>query len=523
MSIIYSLIKNQKAAVLLLILIFISFGWPIVLGWSWIPLPFLPHVINQAGIVSKYSYAADVWSFPQVDWAFRLIERQQLLNGEFPLWNPYGSLGLPFPGQYQNQLFFPLEWLEIFLNPLGWNVMLLVKLFIAGYGAYLLGKHCLQEERASYVMVVLYVLSGFFLWLYTVPAFVNGFMLVPWLLLFTLEMFEVQSKLKKNTLKLGLIIGFLWLSGQPQISALACLGAGICFLWLAGLHFKQPKILRSAFLSYVVANIIGFFISAPQLVLFYQMMKNGYSLHSPGAYALSYTATLNLVTTIFPFILGQMQNPWNIEWYPSAVNWEAFPLILGTSGLLLGSIGFIDIVLGLKLRDKGNQQFLPVLFVTLLILLIIIFGKDYIFIWKAPILNQINLSRYSPILLTLGIGILVGRGITVAQICSKWVLVVASVFVISILGFMLKILISIFDNIPSYVDPNYLKASIILGLGPFFIISITVITLLWMARKNPSLTNSVQWGLLICVVIEFLFFVRYGFDISDEIKSLVWM
>jgi hypothetical protein len=56
-------------------------------------------------------------SFPHIDWPWRNTEGDFITAGELPLWNPYASLGLSFGPQYENQLFLPLEWIDIFVRP----------------------------------------------------------------------------------------------------------------------------------------------------------------------------------------------------------------------------------------------------------------------------------------------------------------------------------------------------------------------------------------------------------------------
>ena len=143
--------------------------------------PFSPIQEDYSGRTPAYPVGVDDFSFPHFDWPARIVAKEAHLAGELPLWNPHAGLGVPLVGQYEPQILFPLEILERFLGLEGWQFMVLLRAVLAGTGAYLLLTSVAAAPASRLAGALFYALSACFVWFVSIPAFVSGAMLVPWL------------------------------------------------------------------------------------------------------------------------------------------------------------------------------------------------------------------------------------------------------------------------------------------------------------------------------------------------------
>ncbi len=365
------MIPSGKAnhTLLFIYLVSIAYGIPIALGLSWFPLPFLPY--HQGAAITPASLLGyDNFSFPHVDWPWRIVAAHLLKGGELPLWNPYSSLGLPFPAQYQNQLFFPLEWLEIQCGPLGWNIFLVLKILVAGSGAWLVMRRMVPDQTACLIAATVYAFSSYFLWFQSITAFVNGALLVPWVFWASIQLLDETLPWPRRCGTLGLFLGLILLSGQPQLSVLTLMAAGL-FIGVAALFSAGNPVYRAGttILLFAAAALLGIGISAVQLLLFSEIITHGYSLHTAGAYTSAATKPLNFLLTIWPFLLGQMMSPWDGSLFPNRINPEGFPFVIGTAGLFLGTAGTIGIITAIAQRHSRPELKPPAILLAFLLVL----------------------------------------------------------------------------------------------------------------------------------------------------------
>src|SRR5262249_36880361 len=252
------------ATAFLVLMLVVTHVAPISLDLSFWPLPYGPNAESAPanwGKLPAYLTAVDNFSFPHIDLPWRNTERTFITSWELPLWNPYASLGLPLGLQYENQLFLPLEWIEIFGGPRLWNALLIVKILAAGVGTMLLVRRFCSTVPAIFAGGLFYSYSGYFLWFNTVPGFINAAAATPWLFLAIAALFDREALPSRRIGQLALSFGFIWLCGQPQIAVLSSLAAGAVFVgcWVALTNRVQILVLA---LSGV---ILGLLIAAPQL------------------------------------------------------------------------------------------------------------------------------------------------------------------------------------------------------------------------------------------------------------------
>jgi len=96
---------------------------------------------------------------------FRQFLRNQLLQGHFPLWNPYIYGGQPYFANPNSMMCYPLNYLTIFLpTAYGMSVFYFLHMAIAGAGMHAWLKILRLSDNAARLGALAYALSGFFWW-----------------------------------------------------------------------------------------------------------------------------------------------------------------------------------------------------------------------------------------------------------------------------------------------------------------------------------------------------------------------
>lgn len=89
---------------------------------------------------------------------------EALAAGRMPLWNPNLFMGAPFLANSQVGFFYPLNWpfWLLFSTPYAASFSILAHLFIAGLGAYHIGRRCLSLTRLSaFLAAIMFSLGGY--------------------------------------------------------------------------------------------------------------------------------------------------------------------------------------------------------------------------------------------------------------------------------------------------------------------------------------------------------------------------
>ncbi len=96
---------------------------------------------------------------------FRQFLKDQLLQGHFPLWNPYLYGGQPFFANPNSMMCYPLNYLTLFLpTAYGMSLFYFLHMAIAGAGMHAWLKTLRLSDNAVRVGALTYALSGFFWW-----------------------------------------------------------------------------------------------------------------------------------------------------------------------------------------------------------------------------------------------------------------------------------------------------------------------------------------------------------------------
>lgn len=522
------LLPNRKDALSLAIVYVVLlavFGTPVALGLSWLSLPYGPYSPLLERFLTgwpAYPVGVDNFSFPHFEWPSREFARQAEHLGSGPYWNPHVGLGIPMLGQYETQMLFPLEILERKLGLQAWNWILVLKIAFAATGAYVFVAQFTQKHMARIAGALCYGMSAYFVWFISIPAFVNGAMMVPWMFVATNCLTSQSIPWIAKPALFALIVGLSMLTGQPQITALALLG---CAGFLASLILVERSWRSTAGLSAVAGFAAGtlgaLLIALPQLVQFAIAYKWGYSIHTPGAYGNSGTSPLNFTVPFWPYFFGQPMSPWDGRLYPAELNWEAFPILIGGSGLVLALYG-VSCMRGQASPNSAVRRgpAIAMCVVTGAILALVLSGTMGIHFWNVRYLDQINLPRYGTTILALGAASILAYGFAcMAQARAQRLTGVLLAFV-AIMVAVGSLLLRVLPVQIATENSGYAVASIALGLCPFAVCAIGSVILLRALREGKRNVTAVQVGLLFLLVGELSYFVRYGFDIEHELLRL---
>jgi hypothetical protein len=193
--------------------------------------------------------------------------RESFWRGEVPLWNPLNNCGIPFLAQWNMAALYPLSLLYLIL-PLGFglNLFLLVHLFLAGMGMYLLARQWTKNYFGAAVAGIAFTFNGLTLNCLMWPSYLAGLAWMPWVVLLV----EQAWLLGGRRIVLAALIGAMqMLTGAAEV---------ILFTWfilfglfLLNLMADRPAGLRAAMRT-AAAVCIVILLSAAQLLPFLDLL-----------------------------------------------------------------------------------------------------------------------------------------------------------------------------------------------------------------------------------------------------------
>ncbi len=197
--------------------------------------------------------------------------RESILNGEWPLWNPYARCGLPFLAQWNTLALYPPSLFYIFL-PLPWslNLFSLGHQFIAGLGMYFLARHWTNHQLAAAVAGIGFAFSGFMESALCWSCIMAALGWMPWVVLLAERAWVNGGR----AVVLAAGVGALqMLSGAPEVILLTWLIVGC--LWLAQcLAARRRPWVTLARLATVGLLTAG--LAAVQLIPFLDLLGHSY-------------------------------------------------------------------------------------------------------------------------------------------------------------------------------------------------------------------------------------------------------
>jgi hypothetical protein len=202
-------------------------------------------------------------------------------RGTPPLWNPYQGAGLPLLAQYSSRALFPYQIAED-LSPVAlWDVFMLGRVWIAGFGTFLFLRAFPLGFASALLGGVLYMLSGTFTWWIGFEQMPNVAMLAP-ILLFTVRR-QLLGRRPTDVVLLAVTVALVLLAGQPEIALYVLLlgtGWGV-FVGVSAIPGSKAR--ARAWAEGVGAFALGLALAAPLIAPFLEAMREMVSIHPVGS------------------------------------------------------------------------------------------------------------------------------------------------------------------------------------------------------------------------------------------------
>ena len=250
----------------------------VLLGLSLLAvLTFPAHTLGSARLFTRAWLDAQSSEFAAYPWD--CFAREQLSQGEIPLWNPREAGGSPFVANYQSSLFYPLKAIVYATNAL--DVYLLVRLVVGGLFLYRFLRFLRLSRAASTLGTFSFTLSSYFLLFLNLPH-VNAEVLIP-LVLYTLAAF-IRFGGAGRFLAAALSVTVVVFGGHPEATFYVLLFAGGygCFEGLVAGRGLRPIPVARRVLGGPLVLVCGVLMGAIQILPFLEYLGHAWHIHAPG-------------------------------------------------------------------------------------------------------------------------------------------------------------------------------------------------------------------------------------------------
>ena len=204
--------------------------------------------------------------------------RAAILNGEFPLWNPYSNCGVPFFAQWGTMVLYPLSLLYVLL-PMPWslNFFCVLHLWVGGIGMYFLARRWVGKEWPSALAGVAFLSNGITQAALSWPNYTAALALIPWVVLTVEKAWSERSHVARHVVLAIGLTAFQLLTGVPELAVLTWIVLGVFWLqrFIGSPHERNGLIFRQLTISGGAAGLC-----AAQLLPFFQLLEH--SQRTPG-------------------------------------------------------------------------------------------------------------------------------------------------------------------------------------------------------------------------------------------------
>lgn len=204
---------------------------------------------------------------------------QSLKSHQWPLWNPYDYLGMPFLATgsnmflyFPNFLFYSLILLTRAISQLEYLMVcwMILHLSLAGIFMYLLTRYLKINPLGAMVSSIVFMFSGSMFYHFNDLFIIVTLTWFPLFLLIFIKTLDKDSYL--YMILCGLIFGLILLAGYPQFALYSYL---FLFFYLVYRNFSQKNISflqrKKYFFFFILIAIIGFSLAAGQLLPGYEL------------------------------------------------------------------------------------------------------------------------------------------------------------------------------------------------------------------------------------------------------------
>lgn len=284
---------------------------------------------------------------------WRLIAWQALREGHLPLWDSHSLAGRPFLATQQAAFFYPINLLLSLLpfkDTFLWSAF--VRLWLAGFGTWLLARHYQLVFVSSLLAALSYMLCGFLIVWLNHPH-TNVAICLPWLILLADRLVHAKQNQQRirDMVYLALVTAFQFMGGHIQTS-LDMLVALTLYLLLRWWHMPHPRpeLLR-CLLPIVAGLVLGSMLAAVHLLPFLEWLPHSEVLLDRSSRPFSwlrpgiFSESLSLVLLFYPNLYN---NPtWSFPGYynpNTASNYNESTWYIGIIGLVCAVVAIVVLI-----------------------------------------------------------------------------------------------------------------------------------------------------------------------------------
>jgi hypothetical protein len=255
---------------------------------------------HQTVLAGRVFYSRDLHLY----WATQLEAFVQCLaQGSRPLWNPYVSFGQPMWANPNNQLLYPLTWLNLLISPWRYFTAFTFLHFVfAGLGLYLLVRRLGGTRAAAALGAGVWITSGPFVSLVNLWNHLAGAAWLPWSVLAADR--AVGSGRFAHALLWGGTLAATVAAGSPESTVMALVAGSL----LACARLPRPTLRTTARQLVVPAAVASFFglgLSAAQWLPSLELSQRSLRAFLP--------YDLRTVWSVRPLALLQALNPFIVD------------------------------------------------------------------------------------------------------------------------------------------------------------------------------------------------------------------
>lgn len=337
--------------------------------------------------------------------------RQQLEQGNFPLWDPQVDCGVPVLASMQGALLFPMQLLFARVEPFyASGPAAFLKLFLAGWFMMLFVRLLGASRPAAFISAIAFCLCGFMIvWLG--HPHVNCAMWLPLLLYFVEKSFRVETEgrvsaaVVRSWIGFAVTYGIMMLGGHPPTQVHVTIAVALYFLFRMVTCRREQRWPQVGLV--VLALVAGALLAAPQILPFLEYTRESSSglasaVVNRGA---SHLSPSTLIHFLLPHISG---NP--------AAGFEDHASLFGLEkednfNERTGYIGILPLFLAVCTVARWRCQFTRFFLGLAVGCALVVYGvPPFSYVLKLlPVLHDINHTRLL-LLVSFSLAVLAGLG-----------------------------------------------------------------------------------------------------------------
>ncbi len=304
---------------------------------------------NQVLFFGKTLWIGDI-SRQYYPWYSILYEHLHSLR--LPFWiNEMGG-GYPLLAQGEIGVFYPLNWLLIFLfsKDVGFRLFLPIHFGIASIGSYYFGKTLKLSKSAALFAAITYVYSFFFTARLMHMSIIASASFLP----FGLAILEktISQKNDKLLLWLSIIIALQIIAGHPQIAFISLLTYMCYSIIRLSMHDTYWQTKAMLFFRLIVALFLGIGIAGIQVLPTLELARYSSRIEKASDFIFSYSLPKSqYLTYLFPYFFGISPQNTNIGFTQFGGHYWEFALYIGITSFVLAIIAVFKMKKDIHVRS----------------------------------------------------------------------------------------------------------------------------------------------------------------------------